>query len=136
MESHGMSNDDFFHTVIPDIHDVLGLNAQSNSVDIVKSGRRLSDVPTRVADPYFICSTAQATNHCPQIFRQQVLSGSIRMKSTPRKQLHSVPFVETQNKTVANYLKAQLYNVVQGNVQILSSSKGTVKLRKEKTIWT
>ncbi|XP_015698534.1 protein SINE1-like [Oryza brachyantha] len=91
-KSHGISNYDFFQTVKPDNHDVSGLMAHSNSVDPLKPGRRFSDVPTRVVDQCYVCSTAHATSHCSQISKVQVLSGDIRMKSTPRKQLHSCTF--------------------------------------------
>ncbi|XP_062201804.1 protein SINE1-like [Phragmites australis] len=84
--SHGMSNDEFSHTAAPDSHDALGFRGQSNSVDLVKSGRRCSGVLTRIGDP---CPTCLATNQFSQISRRQSLSGDIRMQSTPRKQLHS-----------------------------------------------
>uniref|UniRef100_A0A0D9Y1K0 Uncharacterized protein n=1 Tax=Leersia perrieri TaxID=77586 RepID=A0A0D9Y1K0_9ORYZ len=91
-KSHGTSNYDFFHSVVRDTHDASGFMAHSNSVDPVKPGRRLSDALTRVADPCYVCSPVHAANHCSQISRVQVLSGDIRMNSTPRKQLHSCTF--------------------------------------------
>uniref|UniRef100_A0A0E0JCN6 TORTIFOLIA1/SINE1-2 N-terminal domain-containing protein n=1 Tax=Oryza nivara TaxID=4536 RepID=A0A0E0JCN6_ORYNI len=91
-KSHGMSNHDLFRTVIPDSHEASGLMAHFSSVDPIKPDRRLSDVPTRVAGPCYVCSAAHETNHCSQISRAQVLSGDMRMNSTPRKQLHSCTF--------------------------------------------
>ncbi|KAJ1266547.1 hypothetical protein BS78_08G160200 [Paspalum vaginatum] len=76
--SHGMSNDELFHTLAPDCRDTLGIIRQSNSADLVKSSRRCSDVLTRVGDPCPTCLTPRATN---QVHRRQALS-------TPRKQVH------------------------------------------------
>lgn len=60
--SHGMSNDDLFHTSGRDYHDNLGIIAHSDSADVVKSSRRRSDVLTRTADPCPTCLTPRATN--------------------------------------------------------------------------
>ncbi|WVZ91432.1 hypothetical protein U9M48_037602 [Paspalum notatum var. saurae] len=76
--SHGMSNDELFHTLAPDCRDSLGIIRQSNSADLVKSSRRCSDVLTRVGDPCPTCFTPRAAN---QVHRRQALS-------TPRKQVH------------------------------------------------
>lgn len=86
-KSHGLSNDDFPDTAIRDSYDGVGVLPQSNSAGLVKSVRRYSDLPTRIADPCPTCLTPRATNRCSQISRRGALSGDVRMQSTPRKQL-------------------------------------------------
>ncbi|CAM0948652.1 unnamed protein product [Alopecurus aequalis] len=86
-KSHQVSNDDFRHTVIPDYHDSAGVIAQSNSVGLLKSLRRSSDVGTRIADPCPTCLTPQPTNRFSQVSRRGTFSEDVRMQSTPRKQL-------------------------------------------------
>ena len=60
--SHGVSNDELFHTSARDYHENLGIIAQSDSADLVKSSRRRSDVLTRIGDPCPTCLTPRATN--------------------------------------------------------------------------
>ncbi|KAL5226227.1 hypothetical protein ABZP36_012866 [Zizania latifolia] len=133
--SRGMSNDDFFHTVIPDSHDPLGLNAHSNSVDLIKLGRRFTVVPTRVADPLFICSTAQATNHCSQISRRQVLSGNIRMKSTPRKHLHSCTFCRDSEEDVRQLPESPAIQCCSGQCTNILQFKKNSEVEERKDYW-
>ncbi|XP_066360391.1 protein SINE1-like [Miscanthus floridulus] len=80
--SHGVSNDELFHTSARDYHENLGIIAQSDSADLVKSSRRRSDVLTRIGDPCPTCLTPRATN---QACKRQALS-------TPRKQLQSLTY--------------------------------------------
>jgi hypothetical protein len=73
-KSHQISSDDFPHTVIPDYRDGVGVIAQSNSAGLLKSVRRSSDVPTRIADPCPTCLTPQTTNRFSQVHHtQQIL---------------------------------------------------------------
>uniref|UniRef100_A0ACD5ZZV6 Uncharacterized protein n=1 Tax=Avena sativa TaxID=4498 RepID=A0ACD5ZZV6_AVESA len=78
-KSHQISGDDY--------HDGVGVIAQSSSAGLLKSMRRSSGVPTRIADPCPTCLTPQTTNRCSQISRRGTFSEDIRMQSTPRKQL-------------------------------------------------